>query len=182
MKRCITNNVCLSAKLHVITMKGFQIRFLYGMNSFVIIYYKKNTILLCSASWIHYWTDFDDFGLQMTVKEWSSALSRKNWGFQNASLQKMQFFFRWRHSARQTNLDIFWVPEKFWKPTVALPLFVDLFIQIVDTSALRRGRTVSSIFVILKIKYWFVTLQTIRDTASPKKRGGGGGGGGSISM
>jgi len=133
---------------------------------------------LCSASWIHYWTDFDDFGLQMTVKEWSMILPRKNWGFQNASLQKMQFFFRWRHSARQTNLDIFWVPEKFWKPTVALPLFVDLFIQIVDTSALRRGRTVSSIFVILKIKYWFVTLQTIRDTASQKKKGGGGGGGG----
>ena len=45
------------------------------------------------------------------------------------------------------------VPEKFSKPTVALPLFVDLFIQIVDTSALRRRRTVSSIFVILKIKY-----------------------------
>ena len=138
---------------------------------------EKNWIILCSASWIHYWTDFDGFGLQITVKEWSSALSRKNWGFQNASLQKMQLFFRWRHSARQTNLDIFWVPEKFWKPTVALPLFVDLFIQIVDTSALRRGRTVSSIFVILKIKYWFVTLQTIRDTASPKKKGGGGGGG-----
>ena len=71
------------------------------------------------------------------------------------------------------------VPEKFWKPTVALPLFVDLFIQIVDTSAIRRRRTVSSIFVILKIKYWFVTLQAIRDTGFQKK---GGGEGGSMSM
>ena len=148
---------------------------------YTYLFKKKNTIILCSPSRAYYRTDFDVFGLKMTVKEWSMILPRKNWGFQNASLQKMQFFFRWRHSARQTNLDIFWVPEKFWKPTVALPLFVDLFIQIVDTSALRRGRTVSSIFVILKIKYWFVTLQTIRDTASPKKRGGRGGGG-SISM
>ena len=58
------------------------------------IYYKKNTIILCSASWIHYWTDFDDFGLQMTVGEWSSALPRKNWGFQNASLQKCLLRFK----------------------------------------------------------------------------------------
>ena len=68
----------------------------------------------------------------------------------------------------------FWCP---CKPTVD----VDLLIQIVYTSALRQRRTVSSIFVILKIEYWFVTLQAIRDTASPKKgggRGGGGGGGG----
>ena len=51
--------------------------------------------------------------------------------------------------ARQIEI-FFWVPEKFWKPTVALPLFVDLFIQIVDTSAHRRGRTVSSIFCYSK--------------------------------
>ena len=72
------------------------------------------------------------------------------------------------------------VPEKFSKPTVALPLFVDLFIQIVDTSAIRRRRTVSSIFVILKIKYWFVTLQALRDSASKKKKKRGGGGGGAV--
>ena len=55
---------------------------------------KKNTIILCSASWIHYWTDFDDFGLQMTVKEWFSAILRKNWSFQNASLQKCLLGFK----------------------------------------------------------------------------------------
>ena len=49
---------------------------------------------MCSASWIHYWTDFDDFGLQMTVKEWSMILPRKNWGFQNASLQKCLLRFK----------------------------------------------------------------------------------------
>ena len=46
--------------------------------------FKKNLHILCSASWIHYWTYFDNFGLLMTVEEWSSFLPRKNWGFQNS--------------------------------------------------------------------------------------------------
>ena len=55
----------------------------------VFISLKKNTIILCSPSRAYYRTDFDVFGLKMTVKEWSMILPRKNWGFQSSSLQKM---------------------------------------------------------------------------------------------
>ena len=76
---------------------------------------KKNTIILCSPSRAYYRTDFDVFGLKMTVKEWSSAFTRKNWGFQNASLQKIQFSFRPSCLLRQENYDIFWCPWKVLK-------------------------------------------------------------------
>ena len=87
---------------------------------FAIKKWKKNLHIFCSASWIHYLTDFDDFRLQMTVKEWSSVLPRKNWGFQNASLQKMQFLFCSSCLLRQANSDIFW---RSWKVDAELFIF-----------------------------------------------------------
>ena len=51
--------------------------------------FKKNLHILCSPSRAYYRADFHFFGLKMTVEEWSSAPSRKNWGFQSASLRKM---------------------------------------------------------------------------------------------
>ena len=96
---------------NVITKKTFII----GNPLYSTSIIKKNTIILCSASWIHYWTDFDDFGLQMTVKEWSMILPRKNWGFQNASLQKMQFLFQSSCLLRQENSNIFWRSWKVFK-------------------------------------------------------------------
>ena len=136
--------------------------------------FKKKTIILCSPSRAYYRTDFDVFGLKMTVKKWSMILPRKIEVFKFHHCKKSNFRLDLPVSYARKIMIFSDVPEKFWKPTVALPLFVDLFIQIVDTSAIRRRRTVSSIFVILKIKYWFVTLQTIRDTASLKKKGGEG--------
>ena len=93
---------------------------LYSWLRFSLSIIKKNTIILCSASWIHYWTDFDVLGLKMTVKEWSMILPRKNWGFQNASLQKMQFLFCSSCLLRQANSDIFW---RSWKVDAELFIF-----------------------------------------------------------
>ena len=55
---------------------------------------KKILHILCSPSRAYYWTDFDVFWLKMTIEELSSALPRKNWGFQNASLQKCLLRFK----------------------------------------------------------------------------------------
>ena len=68
----------------------------------------KKTIILCGSSRAHYRTDFYVFGLQMTVEEWSSFLPRKNWGFQNASWQKMQLFFTRELAACQTKKKLFY--------------------------------------------------------------------------
>ena len=68
-------------------------RILLTINT-AVVSLKKKTIILCSPSRAYYRTDFDVFGLKMTVKEWSNFLPRKNWGFQNASLQKCLLRFK----------------------------------------------------------------------------------------
>ena len=107
-------------------------------------------------------------GLKWPLKNGPWSYQEKIEVFKMLHCKKCNFYFNLPVSYARKIQIFSGVPEKFSKPTVALPLFVDLFIQIVDTSALRRRRTVSSIFVILQIKYWSVTLQAIRETASQK--------------
>ena len=47
------------------------------MHAEMFYLFKKNLHILCSPSLAYYLTDFDVFGLKMTVEEWSIILPRK---------------------------------------------------------------------------------------------------------
>ena len=75
---------------------------------------------MCSASWIHYWSDFDDFGLQMTVEKLCSFIQEIE-VFKMLNCKKCNYFFHQSLSltsdgylkpidSLSIHRDIFWFP------------------------------------------------------------------------